>query len=411
MSIRFEKTKDFVIRKKLPDTPGVYFFIDENKATLYIGKATSLRARVRSYFSQDIAVTRGPKIVAMLEKVADVKWQATDSVLEALLLEAQLIKKHQPPYNTDEKDDTSFYYVVITREKFPRVLLVRGRDMQKKDVYSVKYTFGPFPQGGSLKEALKIVRKIFPFRDTCKPLSDKPCFNVQIGLCPGVCAGTIDSQEYAKTIRNIKLFFEGKKSTIVRKLEKEMGEHAKQLAFEKAHAVKKTLFALSHIYDVSLLKKDVQAIDSPRSFRIEAYDVAHLLGKDVVGAMTVLEDGVPNTNEYRQFKLTIERNNDVKNLEEILMRRLKHVEWRLPDMIVVDGFDLQVTVAQQVLDYFKLAIPVVGVVKDMHHNPKDILGERELVGKYHDAILLANSEAHRFAIAFHRKRRAKSFLA
>ena len=429
--------------------------MDEHKAILYIGKATSLRDRVRSYFSQDIASARGPKIVAMLEKMVDVKWQTTDSVLEALLLEAQLIKKHQPPYNTDEKDDKSFYSVIITKEQFPRVLLVRGRDMQvlqsvipakagiqkpltsdfikteangildsrlrgndkyrvsdykKKNVLKIKYTFGPFPQGGSLKEALKIVRKIFPFRDVCKPLSGKPCFNAQIGLCPGVCAGMIKPQEYAKTIRNIKLFFEGKKSTIVKKLEKEMGEYAKNLAFEKAQAAKKTLFALSHIYDVSLLRKDILDSDRAHLFRIEAYDVAHLSGKDVVGVMTVLENGLPNKNEYRQFKLSIERNDDAKNLEEILTRRLKHREWRFPDLIVVDGFDIQISVAHKVLNLFNLLIPVVGVVKDEHHKPKGILGAQEFAEKYHDATLLANSEAHRFAITFHRKRRAKSFL-
>jgi excinuclease ABC subunit C len=410
MSTKLDSQKKTVFQKKLPDTPGVYFFMDENGDILYIGKATSLRARVRSYFSHDIASTRGPKIVTMIKKMTDVRWRTTDSVLEALLLEAQLIKKHQPPYNTDEKDDKSFYFVVITKEQFPRVLLVRGRDMQKKADYKVKYTFGPFPQGGSLKEALKIVRKIFPYRDVCKPLSDKFCFNAQIGLCPGVCGGEMNALEYAKTIRNIKLFFEGKKSLIIKTLEKEMGKYAKELNFEKAREVKKTLFALSHIYDVSLLRKDVAYLDLGDSFRIEAYDVAHLSGKDVVGVMTVLENGLPNKNEYRQFKLSIERNNDVKNLEEILMRRLKHTEWRMPDLIVVDGFDLQINVARMVLDNFGMNIPVVGVVKDTHHNPKGILGDNNLAEKYHDTILLANSEAHRFAIAFHRKRRAKSFL-
>ena len=410
MSIQYDSLKNLIESKSIPDTPGVYFFLDENKKTLYIGKATSLRSRVRSYCSQDIVTTRGPKIVAMLEKTTDVKWKTTDSVLEALLLEAQLIKKHQPPYNTDEKDDKSFYYIIITKEKFPRVLLVRGRDMRTKETMNIRYTFGPFPQGGSLKEALKIVRKIFPFRDFCKPFSGKPCFNAQIGLCPGVCVGVVTSAEYAQTIRNIKLFFEGKKSTIVKTLEKQMSKHAYKMEFEKAQEIKKTLFALQHIYDVSLLKKDTMVVNDQDVFRIEAYDVAHLSGKNVVGVMTVLENGVPNTNEYRQFKLTIERNDDGKNLEEILTRRLKHSEWRLPNLIAVDGFEVQINVALKTLADFRLTIPVVGVVKDTHHNPKSIVGDKTLTQKHHDAILLVNSEAHRFAIAFHRHRRAKSFL-
>ncbi len=422
MSRTTDKKEPLLGINSLPDTPGVYFFM-EGKVILYIGKATSLRSRVKSYFSQDIAVTRGPKIVAMLQKATEVKWQTTDSVLEALLLESRLIKKHQPTYNTDEKDDKSFYFVVITKEDFPRVFLVRGRDMEKRKLdMKIKYLFGPFPQGGSLKEALKIVRKIFPFRDTCTPaqfsleggavISGKPCFNAQLGLCPGVCSGTIDKAGYAVIIRHIKLFFEGKKSTIVRILEKEMGECAKRLEFEKAQSIKKTLFALGHIYDVSLLKKETSESlgSASAAFRIEAYDVAHLSGKDVVGVMTVLEDGVPNTNEYRQFKLKTETNNDIGNLSEILTRRLQHSEWRFPDLIVVDGFDLQIAAAHRILDALDIPIPVVGVVKDMHHNPKGILGESVLAEIHHDAILLANSEAHRFAIAYHRKRRAKSFL-
>jgi excinuclease ABC subunit C len=197
----------------------------------------------------------------------------------------------------------------------------------------------------------------------------------------------------------------------VRTLQKEMADYAKALEFEKAQQIKRTLFALSHIYDVSLLKKEAMDVSaSLDTFRIEAYDVAHLSGKDVVGVMTVLEDGLPTTNEYRQFKLSIERNDDGRNLEEILTRRLKHSEWRLPNLIVVDGFELQMNIAHRVLAYYQLDIPVVGVVKDAHHNPKDILGESVMAEKYHDSILLANSEAHRFAIAFHRKRRAQSFI-
>lgn len=446
MSIFSDKKQEILGDKSLPDTPGVYFFLGTPKPgegdsgtpkpsegdmgetrlrsgelrrgkeeILYIGKATSLKSRVRSYFLQDIAVTRGPKIVRMLEQVADVRWQTTDSVLEALLLEAQLIKKHQPPYNTAEKDDKSFYYVIITKEAFPQVLLIRERGMDAHLVGNdmrVKYSFGPFPHGASLKEALKIVRKIFPFRDgSCKPLSGKSCFNAQIGLCPGVCTGAMDAKEYAKTIRNIKLFFEAKKSTVVKHLEKEMKEYAKNLEFEKAQAVKKTLFALNHIHDVSLLKKDASVSSSHTGFRIEAYDVAHLSGKDVVGVMTVVEDGLPNTGEYRQFKLKTETNNDVGNLAEILTRRLQHAEWRFPDLIAVDGSDLQINAVKRVLEALDISIPVVGVVKDAGHKPKDILGDGEMAQKHHDAILLANSEAHRFAIAFHRKRRAKSFLS
>src|SRR3989304_2857242 len=179
---------------KLPDNPGVYIFRGPKRVILYIGKATSLHTRVASYFRRDLISTRGPIIAGMIEAAKNVDFIETDSVLEALILEAQLIKKHQPPYNTKEKDNKSFNYVVITKEDFPRVMTMRGRELGelnlKPNTSNLKAVFGPFPQGSVLREALKIVRKIFPFSDNCRPNQGKSCFNAQIGLCPGVCAGT-----------------------------------------------------------------------------------------------------------------------------------------------------------------------------------------------------------------------------
>ena len=385
---------------------------------LYIGKATSLRDRVRSYLSSDILAMRGPKIVAMLERAHSVRWRKTDSVLEALLLEAHLIRQYQPAYNTDEKDDKSFLFVIITKEQFPRVLLMRGRDLEKRrEEWSIKYQFGPFPQGGSLKEALKMVRRIFPFRDTCAPIKiaeqqeedPRPCFNAQIGLCPGVCVGRVTPQEYAATIRHIKLFFEGKKKTLVRKLEQEIRDSAKRMEFERAQELKQTLFALGHIRDVALLKAEKRVSLDPRVFRVEAYDTAHLAGKETVGVMTVIMDGVPAKAEYRKFTLHTE-NDDIASLQEILSRRFGHPEWPIPDMIVVDGGVPQMETTARVVHSFGLHVPIVAVLKDERHRPKDILGIAESVAVERDVILLANSEAHRFAIAFHRKLREKRFL-
>src|SRR3989338_5633861 len=153
--------------EKLPDEPGVYFF-RKGKNILYIGKATSLRSRVKSYFSKDLFETRGPKIIKILSQINKIDYKITDSVLEALILEANLIKKYQPIGNSVQKDDKSFNYVVITKEAFPRVLIVRGNELPDW-AEGVKATFGPFPHGLELREGLKIIRKIFPFRDTCSP--------------------------------------------------------------------------------------------------------------------------------------------------------------------------------------------------------------------------------------------------
>lgn len=441
--------------EKLPDSPGVYFFLDGKGEILYIGKATSLKDRVRSYFVQDMLLTRGLKIVRMLERAESIEWQVTDSALEALLLEAELIKKHRPPYNTDVKDDKSWNMVVITEEKFPRVLVERGKNLEngewgmkngeeegegkgnknRHSPFAIRHsplrkTFGPFPSGGSLKEAVKIVRRIFPFRDRCVPYEDqknskkgntlemKPCFNAQIGLCPGMCAGKISAREYAKTIRNIILFFEGKKTKLVQNLEREMKREARALRFERANAIKKTLFALGHIQDVALLKrnlfeKDREAFASVvgSSYRIEAYDVAHLGGKETVGVMTVVSGGSAEKNEYRKFIIRGDTHgNDLAALEELLRRRFTHPEWTFPSLIVVDGGTLQRHVAEAVLEDFAIDIPIVSVVKDDRHKPKGILGPTRERDAFKNDILFANSEAHRYAISFHRKRRGKAFL-
>lgn len=399
----------FQKKNEFPETPGVYFFLDEQDQLLYIGKATSLRDRVRSYFIQDIIETRGPKIRLMLERIASIGYMRTDSVLEALILESNLIKAEQPPYNTDAKDNKSFNHVVITKETFPRVLIVRGRDIeQKKFTDPVKYIFGPFPAGGALRDALKIVRRLFPYRDRCLPESGKPCFSAQIGLCPGVCAGVLSAKEYGRTINHIRLFFEGHKSDVVKQLEREMKVCAKERRFEQAGAIKKTLFGLHHIQDMALIKDDLR---EKHAHRIEAYDVAHLSGTASVGVMVVVEESRPNKNEYRQFKLRGKHGgNDLSALEEILTRRLKHKEWTLPELIVVDGAHLQFERAEQVLREMEITIPIVGVVKDVHHKADRLIGPVALIERFEKEILLVNTEAHRFAITFHRKRREKEFL-
>lgn len=393
-----------------PDAPGVYFFHGLRGKILYIGKATSLHSRVRSYFDKDIRGKRGQHIATMAEQAKRVDFIETDSVLEALILEASLIKKHAPHYNTKEKDDKSFNYIVITKEDFPRVLIVRGRELlggpTPKLKYDVKYKFGPFPQGAVLKDALKIIRKIFPFRDKCTPMSRKSCFNRQIKLCPGVCVGEMSKKEYMKVVQNIRLFLDGKKRQIVKKLERQMGVAAKKLEFEKANELKKTIFALKHIRDVALIK-DVRR-PTPNIFRIEAYDVAHISGKFVVGVMTVVEAREVKKSDYRKFKIkSFEGVNDTKALKEVLERRLAHPEWQLPKLFVVDGGKAQKNTAEKVLKGAGVIIPVVGVVKNERHKPKNIIGKSALVEKYEKEILLANSEAHRFAVTYHRLLRQK----
>jgi len=388
--------------------------------------------------SRSVLDTRGPLIEKMLGEFTDIKFQKTDSVLEALILEANLIKKHQPEANTDEKDDKSFNYVVITKEDFPRVLVVREKELKENIIsYDISYKFGPFTNGNQLKEAMKIVRKMFPFRDRCFPPSSsqgegrgvrsRPCFNKQIGLCPGVCIGEISQKDYAKQIKNIVLFFEGKKKVLIKNLEKQMKTSSNSREYEKAGKIKKQIFALNHIQDVSLIKdrQVSKAAFDTLNFRIESYDVAHLSGTNVVGAMVVVEDGEIKKSDYRKFKIKGQTGaDDTKALSEVLSRRLNHKEWPTPDLIVVDGGVAQKRVAEKVLHNANFKIPVVSVVKDKHHKPREILGmNHELrimnygkkgkeIKKYEELekqILLVNAEAHRFAISFHKQLRGKLF--
>lgn len=392
----------------LPDNPGVYFFRDVDGTILYIGKATSLRDRVRSYFNPDLMKSRGLRLVSMVTAADTVTFQSTGSVLEALLLESKLIKEHVPPYNAREKDNKSFTCVVITKEDFPRVLPMRIRDFEKRfDKKDILKVYGPFASLSQLREAMKIVRRMFPYRDRCEVNQGKPCFNVQLKLCPGSCYGLISKEEYKRHIQNICKFFEGKKTEIKRDLEKAMKEFASRQEFEKAAYARNTLFALDHIKDINLIKDEEIVSFKDAAFRIEAYDVAHISGSSRVGVMTVIEGKEKMKEEYRRFKLPEKVNDDYEGLREILLRRFNHKEWRFPDLIVIDGGAGHKQTGERVLAHLGLLIPIVSVVKDDRHKPKDILGDPIHVDYHKKEILLANAEAHRFAIGYHKLLRNK----
>ncbi|RJQ33906.1 hypothetical protein C4556_03580 [Candidatus Parcubacteria bacterium] len=395
-------------RYALPDSPGVYFF-KKGKNILYVGKAASLRDRVRSYFSKDLVEARSPAIAGMVETANTLSWQATDSVLEALILEANLIKHHEPPFNTEQKDNKSWNYVVITKEDFPRILLVRGRELfQNWKKSDVRHVFGPYPHGGQLKEALKMVRRIFPYRDSCTPGIGKPCFNRQIGLCPGVCSGDVTREEYLQTVRSIQELFSGNFKGLKRRLAREMKAAAKREDFEKAEEFRRQVSALEHIRDVSLIKEN--KISTGGGTRIEAFDVAHTAGTETVAVMTVVSNGEPIKAAYRKFKIRTVGNNDVAALKEALSRRLNHAEWPLPRVFAIDGGKAQVRAAERVLQGAGVIIPVVGVVKNQFHKPERLIGDERTIQAYEKDILLANNEAHRFGITWHQKRlRRKSY--
>ncbi len=397
---------------KLPDNSGVYIFRDYKKRPIYIGRATSLLDRTKSYFSNDLIATRGPRIIDMVTKAKSLTWQMTDSVLEAIILESALIKRYQPFYNVDERDDKSSQYVVITDEMWPRVFLERSRDLDQKLKegilpYKIKKCFGPYPHGGLIKEALKILRKLFPFKDKKSFDARHDRFYQALGKSPREEVDTNSSrQRYLRTIKYLTLFFEGKKQKIRKEVEKEMHAQAKQMKFEEAQQSKRLLYALDHINDIALIKQEKHVELNRPDFRIEAYDIAHLSGTNVVGAMTVSINGEFAKNEYRKFKISKQKNDDASGLREVLTRRLNHSEWVYPDLIVVDGNKVQIQVADDVLKARRIEIPLVAVTKDKKHKAAELLGHPELVSRHKSEIIALNAEVHRFVIAYHRKARS-----
>lgn len=409
-------TKENLKALDLPDSPGVYFFLGERKKILYIGKATSLKSRVKSYFAKDIKEKRSALIEQMVAEAVTVEHTATESVLEALILETNLIRSHKPKYNTRSKDDKSYNHLIITNEAWPRVLVVRGKDLTEQFLpKDIKYHFGPFPSGLLLREALRIVRRLFRFYDTKKPLGaerskvvkGKIDFNRQIGLYPEEG----DKAGYERTIRHLRLFFEGKKARIIAELERDMMKAAKEERFEDANTCKKQIFALQHIEDVALIRREREDVGTSPDYRIEAYDIAHLQGAAMVGVMTVIVGDETKNSEYRKFKIeSVTDANDPAALKEVLRRRFTHVEWPFPQLIVVDGNEVQKRTAELVLRECGLMIPVAAVTKNDKHKPERLSGPANLLREHQLGILLANAEAHRFAIAYHRAKRRKDAL-
>ena len=403
---------------ELPDTPGVYLFTrgaGARKEILYVGKATSLRDRVRSYFDDDLIATRGPRIVDMVTAADGLMHETTPTVLEALVREAALIREYLPKANAIGKDDKTFLYAVITDEHIPRVLAIRGGEIdfehKRAQGVALKAIHGPFPSGYQLRQALRLIRRIFPFFDTPKPVGEgnkhmqaRVEFNRQIELYPR----DMDSSDYARSIRNVSLFLSGRVKTLRETLTKEMKKAAQEERFEDAAEIRKQLFSLDHVQDVSLIRDErTEGIPGPR---IEAYDTAHLSGTNAIGVMTVVEDGMPDKKQYRTFRIRgvggRTQNNDIASLKEILSRRLGHTEWPLPKAFVIDGGKTHKKAAEEVLKEVGVGIPVVAVVKDDKHRPREVIGGMRAGITDADAVL-ANSEAHRFSLATHRKARSR----
>ncbi|OGE25659.1 hypothetical protein A3C26_01705 [Candidatus Daviesbacteria bacterium RIFCSPHIGHO2_02_FULL_39_12] len=418
----------YIDKSKLSQRPGVYQFKDSLGNILYVGKAINLYHRVASYFSKDV-IGRTAELVS---RIAGIETIIVESELEALILEANLIKKFLPPFNIRLIDDKDYLYIGLTKEDFPKVKTYR-----KQDLKVVKKFWGPFPSSRTVRDTLKQLRRVFPWcsnppRSASQGETLRVCFYHHLDLCPGACAGQISKEDYNKILRRFSNFLDGKKDELIEELTSEMQGYAQKQQFERAQVVKRVIEGVLYLTQTQRVKnylenpnfledekrlallqlqKDLKLAKLPE--RIEGYDISNIQGEDATGSMVVLTNGEIDKSQYRKFKIHIAgKPNDVGMHKEMMNRRLKHPEWPLPDLIIVDGGCGQARAVKFEILNLKFEIPVFGLAKNREwlYPP-----EREAVKLPRRSLSLKllqklRDESHRFAINYHRKLRDRTMI-
>jgi excinuclease ABC subunit C len=435
-----EKFK-FISKEKisrLPKNPGVYCF-KGGKKILYIGKATNLRERVKNHFQQP-----SYKDYLFLDKVEKVGYIKTDSEIEALILEAELIKKIQPKFNVIWRDSKNYFFVGKTKEEFPRIFWCHQKKIKnQKSKIKIEY-IGPFVDGKALKETLKVLRKVFPFR-SCRVLPKRACLWYHLGRCPAPCLLNSKYQipnskafkekikkECQRNAESVFKIIQGKEKEVLKELKKEMKEAVKKENFEEAAKIRDQLLALERILEHSrILEKEIRlevpwkdveeklkrVLKVERISRIEAFDVSQIHGDFAVGSMVTFINGVPEKNFYRRFKIKFtEKPSDVDMIKEILERRFKHEEWGFPDLILIDGGIAQLRAALKCkmqnakCKMIKVLALAKGEKKLYIEGERKPLFLKNLPREIFNLILNLDNEAHRFAISYHKKLRERELI-
>ncbi len=359
--------------KDLPKDPGVYFHKNAADEIIYVGKAAVLRNRVRQYFQASRG--RDPKTEALVEEIVDTDWMVVESELEALFLEAEMIRRYMPRYNILLRDDKAMSYIRIDYDSdYPTVSTTR-RPLDDGARY-----FGPYFSTYGVRQALKLLRRIFPFATRRIPGQKRASLHYHIGLDPGLEEGKTSLEDYRKNLRKLISVIEGKRNGVVHEVEKEMKAAAKAQNFELASKLRNQLFALQNLgKQVIFSDKEFMDISKDHALgelvellsmdgfprRIEGYDISHMQGTDVVASMVVFTNGVSDKGAYRKFKTT-QRNDDTYNMHETLFRRLSEknlTAWGKPDLILVDGGMPQLGAAIRAQTERGTAIPIIGVAK------------------------------------------------
>lgn len=401
---------------KLPKSAGVYAFKQERNF-LYIGKAVNIKERVRNHFKQ-----RNYRDNFFVNKTDKIGYIKTDSEIEALILEAKLIKKYKPKYNILWRDDKNYFYIAITKEKTPRIFITHQEfskekeGKEKKEREKMTY-IGPFVEGSSLKKVLNFLRKVFPYYTKAKHPKGN-CSWCHLNLCPGP---NPDQRKYKQNIKKLVDFLRGKKKKVINELKKEMNEASKKQNFEKAaqlrdqiNALEKTLTNAKIILEFPINSSQNKDKIPENLKRIEAYDVSNIQGKFATGAMVVFINGKAEKSLYRRFKIKlVKKPNDVAMLKEVLSRRFRHQEWQIPDLIIIDGGRTQLSAAKEIIEKNRIKTKIIALTKNKKHKPikiymsknKKAINLKGLPPYFKNIVAKANNEAHRFAKSYHLKLR------
>ncbi|QVL32024.1 excinuclease ABC subunit UvrC [Telmatocola sphagniphila] len=420
--------------RTFPKSPGVYLMKDSQGKVIYVGKAKNLRSRAGSYFLQ--AAAEEMRTRELVKQIADLDFIPTENEIDAILMEARLIKDIQPRFNSDLKDDKTFPYLQIrVREEFPRVEITRKPRRRGVRLY------GPFTNTKQLRNALQVLQRIFQFR-TCKLdiKSDdakwrwfRPCLLHSIRQCTAPCNFRVTREDYRKQIKSLILVLEGKRSKLIRRMEKAMAEASAGLQFEKAARLRDEIHALQNIK----LHKDVDADIQPEVFHfdpkkglvglrkvlnlrttprsIEGVDIAHLSGTDTVASLVSFLDGLPFKPGYRKFKVkSVEGVDDFASMREVItrrFRRLKKEEGLFPDILLIDGGKGQLSAAVSAFETLGIQPPtLISLAKQEEEIFRPGESESIKLSKHSAALRLlqyVRDEAHRFAQHYHHTLRKK----
>lgn len=408
---------------RLPDSPGIYIYSDQNDKIIYVGKSISIKKRVASYFHDKFPEG---KTKLMVQKIAKIEHIKVFSEFEALLLESELIRTHQPFFNSTQKDDKSPIYIKISNDPVPQISTTR-KEKPKRGVF----TKGPFQSAKTTKEVLRMIRRIFPYCHHKNP--KKPCLFVHLGLCPYPYKDEESQNDYLQTIGQIKKLLSGKSKSLIRDLTQKMHALAASQKYEEANEVKKQIEKLRYItttyhtpqeflqtptlvddlkaQKLKSLKEALELAKIPK--RIECYDIANISGQFATGSMVVFTNGAPDKKEYRRFKIKfLHTPNDYEMIREVIARRIKN-DWPKPDLVIIDGGRGQLNAALSVIDKYKYPARVISLAKRLEeiYTPDKVLPIR--LPKESPGRQLAQSlrdEAHRFANAYHKLLRSKQML-